>query len=142
MKQSKGFTLIELVIVIVILGILASVAIPRFFNMAADAKEAACKSALATVRSAISAYYAYTATPAGGAAAKWPTRAQLDTPGVVLNSPLPDNPYSTGNNKNKVVAGATAGTPETTGTTGGWCYKPATGEFWADTKSGAHEADW
>lgn len=144
MMKRKGFTLVELIIVIVILGILASVAIPKFFNMASDAKEAACKSSLATVRTAISAYYAYTASPSGGGTAAWPTLVQLTTQGTVLNSPMPNNPYSTasGTSKAAVAAGTTMGTPVTSGTTGAWCYKATTGEFWADTASGTGEASW
>jgi len=40
MKNNKGFTLIELVIVIIILGILSATAIPKFINIHSDAKKA------------------------------------------------------------------------------------------------------
>ena len=140
--RKRGFTLIELIIVIVILGILASVAIPKFFDMSADAKKAACKSALASVRSAIAVYYAYTATPEGGGAATWPTLEQLTRQGTVLETPFPENPYSTGTTKNAVVAGRRAGRPVTGGTRGAWCYRADNGQFWADTASGAGEAQW
>lgn len=43
MQQQKGFTLIELVVVIVILGVLAAVALPRFMNATEDAHTAAVK---------------------------------------------------------------------------------------------------
>ena len=45
-KNEKGFTLIEIIAVIIIMGILAAVAVPKFFSMQDDAKEAALNGAL------------------------------------------------------------------------------------------------
>ena len=51
-SNSQGFTLIELIIVIVLLGILASVAAPRFINFGADARIATLESIEGSMRSA------------------------------------------------------------------------------------------
>jgi len=58
MFGKKGFTLIELVMVIVILGILAAVAIPKYYDLQNDAKSAAEKGVVGGVRAGIHTYYA------------------------------------------------------------------------------------
>ena len=55
--KSKGFTLIELMIVVAIIGILAAVAIPKFADLVTKSKEASIKGSLGAIRSAISIYY-------------------------------------------------------------------------------------
>jgi general secretion pathway protein G len=56
-KQAKGFTLVELLIVVIILAILAAIIVPQFSASTNDAKAAAMQSNLANMRSAIEFYY-------------------------------------------------------------------------------------
>lgn len=55
--KKHGFTLIELMIVVAIIGILAAIAIPRFAELIRKSNEGACKGNLGAVRSALSIYY-------------------------------------------------------------------------------------
>ena len=57
-KNKKGFTLVELVVVIAILGILAGIAIPRFMDATASARGAKIVADMRTLESAETMYYA------------------------------------------------------------------------------------
>lgn len=67
MKKQEGFTLIELMVVILIIGILVAIAVPVFFSAQQNAEEGACKDNLRTIDGCIMQYRAghsaYTTDP-------------------------------------------------------------------------------
>ena len=138
MQSQQGFTLIELVIIIVVLGILAAVAIPKYQDITAEAKASAAKGALGSMRSGISIYYANAAVKTG--TATWPPIDSMRTVNVVMSQSMPANPFqATANAPDSIVTGVTKGV--VVGARGGWAYKPSTGEIWPNTNV-AGEASW
>ena len=69
MKNKKGFTLIELMIVVAIIGILAAIAIPDFLKFQAKAKQSESKTNLGAIFTTQVAYFGEANTYADGASA-------------------------------------------------------------------------
>lgn len=120
-SNRTGFSLIELVVVVLILGIIAAVAAPRAFDTESEARQSSTKSSLKIIRQAIELHKA---------------RQGVYPPAATLSTAL--KPYIrgrfpkvlVGNKKNANVVPSTQSpitVPEAN--KAGWAYNEATGEF-------------
>lgn len=159
-QDEGGFTLIELIIIIVVLGILTAIAVTRFQDITADAAVAATKGNLGTVRGAIQLIHAKTLI-AGVSASnpEYPTLFEMNSNVTSLTRPvsvrnlklidgpsgancqipnvcMPENtvsPLGTLSARSAVV-GVTAADADARVVTAssGWAYSPDNGEFYAN----------
>ncbi|MBL8760320.1 MAG: prepilin-type N-terminal cleavage/methylation domain-containing protein [Phycisphaerae bacterium] len=115
----RAFTFLEVMVVVVIVGILAAIVIPRFGGVTDDAKSSALQGALGGVRSSIASFRAK-AVIAG--TTTFPTAAQLATVGTVVQNEIPKNPYSGLATLQEVSAAAAAARTVSDPTQYGWNY--------------------
>ena len=126
LREERGFTLIELVMVIVVLGILAAVAIPKFTDLRSNARLSAESGVLGAVRGGIASAHAESLMSA--ATHEWP--ASLETSGetsTVFEAVL-EQGISTSDGWS--VASDTVYTNSGTGNT--YTYHPSTGAILQD----------
>lgn len=119
-RRRSGFTLVELVVVVLVLGILAAVAAPRVMNTATTAKSNGTRQSLVVIRNAIEYYRAE-----NGSFPPAATFAAALKP--YLKGPFPAAQIG---NLNANVA-TTTSSPISTAVSGGagWAYNASTGEF-------------
>ncbi len=111
----KGFTMIELVMVIVIIGILAAAALPRFANLSGQAQIAANQGIAGALRSSVG--IAHTAWIAAGASTSIAT-VTLDNTAVAVNtSGWPSLATSDASGCATLIAGLLVSAPTTTSST-------------------------
>jgi prepilin-type N-terminal cleavage/methylation domain-containing protein len=111
--RERGFTLIELVIVIVVLGILASIALPKYEDLAASARASAIKGSLGSIRASVHIQLAKAALTTGTAGFPPLTSA------IFADGQMPAEP---------VTPSQAVKTTPGVDNTGGWVYLQATGQ--------------
>jgi general secretion pathway protein G len=129
MSRRSGFTLIELVVVILILGILAGVAAPKMFSTSAKATDNGLKQSLAIVRDAIELYVSQNGgsyPPCNGTGGSdFKTALQTYIRGQFPKCPVGTAATLSGVASTNVVGTTTADASPTYG----WKYNTVTGAF-------------
>jgi general secretion pathway protein G len=133
MKAKSGFTLVEILIVVVILGILAAIVIPQFTEASTEAKLSSLCTDLQTVRSQIELYkIQHNDNPPAAANFVAQMTSKTDIDGTVNATgaygpylqKMPTNPF---NDMDTIDTSGTAGDG-----VGGWEYNETTGAINAD----------
>lgn len=153
-RYGKGFTLIELVMVILLLAVLGAVAIPNFIDFRSDAKNSTTKAGLGAMRAAVAIAQSAISLREATGVPTVPTTAEmqqniflaashpvLGAAAVNIMSTaqtFPQNPWSvsTATNFSTVLdcGGQAQGTVQKSPNNNeGWCYDSTTGKVWANS---------
>lgn len=124
-QKRRGFTLVELVVVVLVLGIIASVAAPKMFDTAGDARNNATIQSLSVLRNAIELHRAQVGTLPGNAGTEADFKADLEP---FLSGPYPANKLAAATGNSSVGVQTTGAALAVSGATD-WRYDNVSGEL-------------
>ncbi len=116
---NRAFSLVEILVVVVIMGILAAMVVPQFTGATDNARTTSIESSLATVRSSIAVFRTRALVMGGD---PYPTLAQLNSKGTVLLDGVPTNPFSGANGVQSVTHAQAQSRAVFNESSAGWCY--------------------
>jgi len=150
--KNKGFTLIEIVMVIMLVGILAIVAIPQFIDLRTEARDETSKGALGALRGAVSNMVAAVALkePPASSPTTYPSFAEMTGNAMLAAAPgnhtvlagtnimdpsagIPNNPWTNTSTVHDCTGQALGTLLAAPDNDDGWCYNPTTGQIWANS---------
>jgi general secretion pathway protein G len=137
----KGFTLVEILIVVIILGILAAIVIPQFTNASEDARKSNMRSQLQTLRSQVELYkLQHRDTPPSLANFWTQMTTRTDETGVAPDAGEDAfGPYLQNQSVNPLTNQSVV--DDAPGVAVGWVYDENTGTITGVNKLGAASAD-
>lgn len=152
-KSQTGFTLIEVLMVILLIAILTYMGITQFTNFAADAKDATVKANLQILRRGIAAQNAQMRLRCGYSGTSFPGATSLSANDITtdtticttaavatsdrkfVSGSIPANPWGTAQSTSIVTTTAAKSSGTCSAADDGWCYNQNTGEIWANSNN-------
>ena len=146
--RGAGFTLVEVLIVVVIMAILAVVVVPQFASSTDDAKMSTAEFNLSTLRSIVQTYRGQhngamptvdgTTNLIEELLQKTAADGTLDANGAYgpYLVEFPENPFTQVNTVTATASTTMASGDVTAGDAGGWLYNATTGQIWLDSDPG------
>ena len=166
-KNQRGFSLVEILMVLILIAVLAAIAINAFVNFRTEARESALRANLRVLRSGITTQYAQMQLRCATNPGTFPPVLQINNNDItvglgapcaagqvtveserkIVQGSIPVPPM--GNSATVLACGAPGDCTRGNGTacatagatfTNQWCYNTATGEIWLDSATVAYEA--
>lgn len=131
-RRSKAFTLVEILIVVVILGILAAIVVPQFTRASEDAQTGNVVTQLQTIRSQIELFRVRNNGNFPGLTASVTTGPNFGWDALIGANFMRSAPMNPRTGTATIASGTAAPTAAVASGDAGWVYNATTGDLWAN----------